>query len=85
MAVVAEVTALNLLARYGIEVIWKLHLDAATAHGEGQAEADRLAKQTAVSFGQIVDAYRSGRRQPRLDSVPRRMLEIEGDEEARIE
>jgi hypothetical protein len=42
MAVVAEVTALNLLARYGIEVIWKLHLDAATAHGEGQAEADRL-------------------------------------------
>jgi len=42
MGVVAEVTALNLLARYGIEVIWKLHVDAAAAHEEQQAGADRL-------------------------------------------
>ena len=42
MAVVADVAALNLLARCGIEVIWKLHLDAAAAHREGQEEADRL-------------------------------------------
>ena len=42
MAVVADVAALNLLARYGVDVIWKLHLDAATAHRDGQAGADRL-------------------------------------------
>jgi hypothetical protein len=42
MAVVADVAALNLLARYGVDVIWKLHLDAAATHREGQTGADRL-------------------------------------------
>ena len=42
MPVVADVTALNLLARCGVDVIWKLHLAAATAYREGQAEADHL-------------------------------------------
>ena len=42
MGVVADVTALNLLARYGVEVIWKLHLDAARRHRDGQAGADGL-------------------------------------------
>ena len=42
MAVFADVAALNLLARYGVDVIWKLHLDAATAHREAQASAEFL-------------------------------------------
>jgi hypothetical protein len=36
------VTALNLLARHGIQVIWKLHLEAATAHREGRDGAESL-------------------------------------------
>jgi hypothetical protein len=42
MTVAAEVAALNLLARHGLEVIWQLHLDAAAAHRDGNGEAETL-------------------------------------------
>ena len=42
MTVVADVAALNLLARYGVDVIWKLHLDAAATDREAQAGAEFL-------------------------------------------
>jgi hypothetical protein len=42
MAVVAGVAALNLLARYGVDVIWKLHLDAATSRRDAQAGTEFL-------------------------------------------
>lgn len=42
MTVAADVAALNLLARHGVEVIWQLHLDAAAAHREGNSKAERL-------------------------------------------
>jgi hypothetical protein len=42
MAVAADVAALNLLARHGIAVIWKLHLDAAAADRQGQDGAEDL-------------------------------------------
>jgi hypothetical protein len=42
MAVVADVAALNLLARRGIAVIWELHVEAAAAHREQRDGAESL-------------------------------------------
>ena len=49
-----ERVALDLLARDGLRVVWKLHLDAANAHRHGYPRGAQILIETADAAAQLI-------------------------------